>query len=191
MENEAMNPAALMAALHGDLANAMIASTPGGIERQEADGQRTLVENAMVPKDIMGATREQLTGLGFKFGDDVDELFVACELPSGWTKRGTDHSMHSDLFDEQGRKRAGIFYKAAFYDRRAFMSILQRFSVNAYLDGAQAGCLRVAALDGESVVFDAGDYQRGDYDHRDRLRAACETWLSATHPGWQSPLAYW
>jgi len=31
-----MNIAALAAALRGDLANALIASTPGGIERQEA-----------------------------------------------------------------------------------------------------------------------------------------------------------
>ena len=49
-----MNPAALAAASRGDLANALIASTPGGIERQEAAGQRTLVESAMLPKEISG-----------------------------------------------------------------------------------------------------------------------------------------
>ena len=73
-----MNSATLAAASRGDLANLLVASTPGGIERQEAAGQRMLVASAMLPKEIHGATREQLTALGFKFGADVDELFVTC-----------------------------------------------------------------------------------------------------------------
>lgn len=186
-----MNLAALEAASRGDLANALVANTPGGIERQEAAGQRTLVESAMLPKEIIGATREQLTALGFKFSADVDELFVKCELPPGWTKRGTDHSMHSDLLDEQGRKRAGIFYKAAFYDRRADMSMLRRFDVRPYCDGSQDGYMRCIVTDGEAVVLDSGEWKRGDYAHRERLVENCKQWLNDTHPEWQSPLACW
>ncbi len=186
-----MNLAALAAALRGDLANAMIASTPGGIERQEAAGQRTLVESAMLPKEIRGATREQLTALGFKFGADVDELFVKCELPPGWTKRGTDHSMHSDLIDEQRRKRAGIFYKAAFYDRRADMNVRRRFNLESYHDGSQEGYMCCIVTDGDAVVFNAGEWKRGDYTHCDLLLEECKRWLNDTHPEWQSPLAYW
>src|SRR3546814_9750516 len=59
----------------------------------ETDGQRALVNGTMLPKDIRGATREQLAALGFEFGADVDELFVQCELPPGWTKRETEHRM--------------------------------------------------------------------------------------------------
>lgn len=117
-----MNPAALNAALKGDLENALVANTPGGIERQERAGQRTLCESAILPKELRGTTREELTALGFVFGTDVDELFVRCDLPAGWQKRGSDHSMHSDLVDDTGNVRAHIFYKAAFYDRRADMS---------------------------------------------------------------------
>jgi len=186
-----MNPAALAAVLRGDLANALIASTPGGIERQEAAGQRTLAESAMLPKEISGATREQLTALGFKFGADMDELFVKCELPPGWTKRGTDHSMHSDLFDDQGRKRAGIFYNAAFYDRRADMRMLRRFSVDMYRDGSRADYMRCIVTDGDKVVFDAGEWKCGDYDHSDKLKAICKDWLNEEHPEWQNPLACW
>lgn len=186
-----MNLAALAAASRGDLANALIASTPGGIERQEAAGQRTLVEGAMLPKEIRGATREQLTALGFKFGADVDEFFVTCELPPGWTKRGTDHSMHSDLLDDQGRKRAGIFYKAAFYDRHADMNMRRRFNVEPYHDGSQKGYMRCIVADGDVVAFDAGEWKEGDYHHCDRLQAACKDWLTATHAEWQNPLACW
>lgn len=186
-----MNPAAFAAASRGDFANALIASTPGGIERQEAAGQRTLVESAMLPKEINGCTRAHLELLGFKFGADVDELFVTCELPPGWQKRGTDHSMHSDLLDGQGRKRAGIFYKAAFYDRRADMSVYRRFNVERYRDGSKDGYQRCVVTDGDAVVFDAGKWKRGDYAHSDTLKAACESWLNDTHPEWKNPLACW
>jgi hypothetical protein len=186
-----MNLAALSAAMRGDIANALVASTPGGIERQEAAGQRALVESAMLPKEMRGATREQLTALGFKFGGDVDDLFVQCDLPAGWSKRGTDHSMHSDLLDEQGRRRAGIFYKAAFYDRRADMHMNRRFNVESYRDGSRDGYMRCIVTDGEAVVFDAGEWKRGDYEHCDKLVATCKAWLGDTHPDWESPLACW
>ena len=186
-----MNLAALAAASRGDLANALIASTPGGIERQEAAGQRTLVESAMLPKEIHGATREQLTALGFKFGADVDELFVTCELPPGWTKRGTDHSMHSDLLDEQGRKRAGIFYKAAFYDRRSDMSMLRRYSVESWRDGNSDAMRRVDVTDRDQVIKEFGEVKRDDWSGLDALQKAATAWLAEQHPEWQNALACW
>ena len=186
-----MNFAALAAAMNGDLANAMIASTPGGIERQEAEGQRTLLESTMLPKEIRGATREQLTALGFKFGADVDDLFVQCELPPGWTKSGTNHSMHSDLLDEHGRRRAGIFYKAAFYDRRADMSMQRRYGVETWRDGSSDQMRRVDVTDGGQVIKEFGELKRDDWDGMDALRATAEAWLNEQHPDWQSPLACW
>ena len=186
-----MNPAALTAALRGDLANALIASTPGGIERQEAAGQRTLVASAMLPKEINGATREQLTAIGFKFGADVDDLFVTCELPAGWTKRGTDHSLHSDLLDDQGRKRAGIFYKAAFYDRRADMVMHRRYCVESWRDGGGEKTRRIDITDGDQVIKEFGEVGATDWDGRSALEAQAKAWLTDNHPGWENPLACW
>ena len=53
---------------------------------------------------------------------DGDDLFYLCELPNGWMKQATDHSMWSNLIDSNGRVVATIFYKAAFYDRAAFIN---------------------------------------------------------------------
>lgn len=186
-----MNPAALSAAARGDLKNALVASTPGGIERQEAAGQRTLVASAMLPKEINGATREQLTALGFKFGADVDELFVQCELPPGWTKRGTDHSMHSDVLDEKGRKRAGIFYKAAFYDRRADMSVGRRYLIESWRDGSSDQMRRCDVTDCGQVIKEFGEVGRTDWDGMRALEATATAWLDAQHPDWKNPLANW
>src|SRR5262245_36184498 len=116
-----LTPAALSALAKGDFENFIAASTPGGIEAQEKAGQAELVRSAKLPKE--GYLRETAEALGIVFSGDIDDLFVAVTLPTGWRLQATDHSMHSDLLDEQGRRRAGVFYKAAFYDRAAHMSL--------------------------------------------------------------------
>ena len=117
-----MTPAALAALANGDIDNAAIAATPGGIEAQEAAGQATFCAQEILPKDH--GDREAYEALGFRFGEDYDDIFVNASLPSGWAKRATDHSMWSDIVDENGTVRARVFYKAAFYDRRAFMLLV-------------------------------------------------------------------
>lgn len=114
-----MTPAAVSAAARGDLENLLVAATPGGIEQQEAMGQAALVGT----RDILPikCPRKELEALGFVFGETSDDLFINVTFPNGWSKKATDHSMWSDLLDETGKKRGAIFYKAAFYDRKAFM----------------------------------------------------------------------
>ncbi len=117
-----VTPAALQAALSGDLENLEAATTPGGIERQEAEGQRKMVSSfTTLPAEMdHGRSLE----LGFKIGQPVegDELFINVEAPEGWELKATEHSMWSDIVDDKGEKRGQVFYKAAFYDRRAFGS---------------------------------------------------------------------
>lgn len=172
-------------------ANFLTATMPGGIERQEAEEQEKLVASQQIPKEIRGATREQLAAIGFVFGADVDELFVECKLPPGWTKRATSHAMHSDLLDEKGRKRAKIFYKGAFYDRRADMSMSIRYTVSSYETGSNAEHNRVVVMDSDTVVFEAGEWKLRDFASCDRLEAACKAWRDERYPNWKDPFAYW
>ena len=94
---------------------------PDAIVAQEQRGQEEFVRSAQLPTDIAG--KEILEAAGIVFGEphEKDPLFCDAVLPPGWTKRATEHSMWSELLDEHGRVRATIFYKAAFYDRRAFL----------------------------------------------------------------------
>jgi hypothetical protein len=94
------------------------------ILRQERDGQRQLVNSDRLPADIRG-DRAEWEALGFTFGDPDpgDPMFMPATLPPGWKREGSDHAMWSYLLDQHGRRRASIFYKAAFYDRRAFMRL--------------------------------------------------------------------
>jgi hypothetical protein len=94
---------------------------PGQIEAMEAEGQRQLVNSDRLPTDRKG----DFEALGFTFGepDKNDPMFCPATLPPGWTRKGSDHAMWSYLLDEHGKQRVAIFYKAAPYDRRAFMRL--------------------------------------------------------------------
>lgn len=118
------SPATLKALLAGDIHNAIIAETSGGIEGQEAAGQKKFVASQNLPIDC---PHQALESLGFIFGGSTNDLFVRVQFPEGWTKKATEHSMYSDLLDAKGRQCGSIFYKAAFYDRRASMQLLQRY----------------------------------------------------------------
>jgi hypothetical protein len=116
-----LTAAGLRALANGDLDNFIAASTSGGIEAQEARGQKDLCSSSQLPKEIHCGARSDFEAMGVKFGDDADDLFVNVTLPPSWQLRPTDHSMWSDLVDASGAIRAEVFYKAAFYDRKAFM----------------------------------------------------------------------
>lgn len=121
-----MKAAAVKAFAENDIDNFIIATIPGGIEVQEKFGQNNFVNNSTLPRL---APWEKLEQMGIMASSDADDLFKNCTLPQGWKKVATDHSMWSNLVDERGRIRASIFYKAAFYDRSAHLSLNKRFSI--------------------------------------------------------------
>ncbi len=109
--------------------NMLAAMLPGGIEAQEAHGQRIFVQSETMPKDGgMGIdSRPLLEQINIKVLGDYDDIFYSVELPAGWHKEPTEHPMWNKLIDDKGRERASIFYKAAFYDRNAHMRLKGRF----------------------------------------------------------------
>jgi hypothetical protein len=162
-----------------------------GVPHQEKRGQSELVRSESLPTECSG--KEALEAAGVRFGEPYsdDPLFCSAELPAGWKKVSTSHSMYSDLLDEKGRKRAEIFYKAAFYDRKADMRATHRFMVSAYEDGADKEHLRVVVKDCGKVIHEAGEYRKGDYKANEQLSAAADSWLKERYADWQNVAAYW
>jgi hypothetical protein len=106
---------------------------PSGIRVQEARGQSELMQSAQLPtKGLLGRDRAAWEALGIKIldanagtVDASDALFCHVELPAGWKKVPTDHAMWTDLVDATDKLRGRIFYKAAFYDRDAFITLVK------------------------------------------------------------------
>jgi hypothetical protein len=200
-----MKPAALKALLDGDIENFIAASTPGGIEAQEAAGQRSFVASTTLPIRFNGCKKEQFEAMGISFGEPVDDLFQKAQLPDGWKKVPTDHSMWSKLVDDRGRERAMIFYKAAFYDRDAFLTISRRYSYSVIpvggWDAAETDEWQAVILDGGNSYYTLpevlpakpkdNNQLRGWYAKKDKLESKAEDYLNRNHPHWRDPMAYW
>ncbi len=198
-----VTPAFLKAEASGDVENMLAALTPGGIEAQEHLGQMKLAMSSTLPKDGTQRDREKYERIGVVFGDDADDLFVKVTLPAGWRIRPTGHSMWSDLVDDKERVRAKMFYKAAFYDRSAHISLTRRYQIESYrpcdaagatvdlLQDKRAEFYRTVVVDGDADLHVAGvrkenDYRQSDVDHK-----LAEAWLDANLPRWKNELAYW
>lgn len=108
---------------YGPLDLPMFGGSSAAIERMEAAGQQQLLESCDLP--TKGSDDPEFLRLGFTFGDPRpnDPLFRPATLPEGWKREGTDRAMHTKILDALGRERVSVFYKAAFYDRRAHMHL--------------------------------------------------------------------
>lgn len=160
-------------------------SIGGSIEAMEAKGQKELVASSQLPMECSPGGREALIKAGVIFGEvsQGDKLFCNVTLPQGWRKVGTDHSMWSDLRDEKDRVRARIFYKAAFYDRRAHMSVITRFTLES--DYKDKVCF-YRVKDGNTLLFETPCNEESRTSHEQ-----AEAWISEKYPEWKDHSAYW
>ncbi len=108
------------------LIGAMLGEDPSKqIQDQEKRGQTKLVQSELIPTELMhGVTEQDLIDDGFELGDvrEDDPIFREAKLPEGWKKQPTNHSMWSEIVDQDGFSCYRVFYKAAFYDRHAHIS---------------------------------------------------------------------
>lgn len=177
----------------GFLAAAMVMGSSNAIEHQERSGQQGFVHSDTLPADMREGCREALEKLGAKFGDPVkgDSLFIACTLPEGWTKQGTDHAMWSKLIDDKGRERGSIFYKAAFYDRSAHMDLKRRYRLSRDYE-VRDGVI-YHACDGDAVIrtFDKIMFSARSWEALEEAVKVAKAWMGDKFPAWEDPAAYW
>ena len=122
------------------LARTMFGGTTQLIEGMEAQGQTEFVDSEVLPVDFIEypggnhvkapcKSSKILESLGVEFLGPVDDddQFQYVRLPDGWKKVPLEHtSLWSELRNESDEVIAQIFYKAAFYDRHAHLSIVEK-----------------------------------------------------------------
>lgn len=99
----------------------------GELRALEAEGQRELVASSVLPARGLFSQRAAWEALGVKILEEdagrADPLFCKVELPVGWKKVPAEHTVWTDLVDATGKVVANIYYKAAFYDRSAHVTL--------------------------------------------------------------------
>lgn len=171
------------------------------IEHMEAEGQQRAIRNIMMAKE-MRPSREEWEQLGFVFTDiPGDDVLCSAVLPEGWSIKATDHSMWNEIIDENGMKRGSMFYKAAFYDRSAHMSLERRYGVCSSYVGDDYSTTEVYFGNNEEKLFVAGqvhyskdatrEERAAKYEEEEKLRAIAKQFGDENYPGWESVHAYW
>ena len=177
---------------------------PPGIYAQEAREQRKLLASEDLPIDTNEQPREWFEEIGVVFGEPVDDIFVKVTLPEGWSREGTSHSMWSYIVDAKGRRRIAVFYKGAFYDRKAHMRLDPRFNLNTESENPDPDVWdspsRVVVVDSgrpvsdevkATTVYATAFVAHDDYRAKEKLRDECYTWLKERYPLYLDPTAYW
>ncbi|OHB14666.1 MAG: hypothetical protein A2431_00455 [Candidatus Zambryskibacteria bacterium RIFOXYC1_FULL_39_10] len=190
-----------LAAEQPDMLSWVMGGAPHKIEEQEAQGQQSFVKSETLPTN-MGRwcdynTKTILETAGVKFVCEVpdDPMFQIVELPTGWRKIPTDHSMWSKLVDDKSRVRARIFYKAAFYDRSANLSLSCRYQVSFdYGRSEKEGVGVTNITDGGKVIFSTEPIpvnREKSWRTSEQTNKLAVEWLDKNYPDWKNPGAYW
>jgi len=193
---------------------------PGAIELQEKVGQMELSKSNQLPRKTNNSEKSIYEKLGIKILErgNNDPLFVEAILPEGWKILPTEHSLWSNLVDHLNRKRAMIFYKAAFYDRDAHISFNTRYKygIITYLENDDEKypdfydkknhiTIFGRVLDGDKVIHETQrDIFVGKYDEKNKerwwknydnleksKREECKKWLDEKYPEWNNIFNYW
>lgn len=180
-------------------------SVPDGVRRNGVEDSMEWEErNKIVTQNNIEHTKQQYEKMGIVIIEEYDDLFWNVELPKGWEIKATDHSMWNNLFDDKGRKRANFFYKAAFYDRDAFINFNTRFHVNVDHVADASSDYEVwkksdyqgTVKDGEDIIFSTecvsatGDYREDD-KVKDGLKEQLEKYMNEYYPDYTDINAYW
>lgn len=181
----------------------LMGGNPNAIEAQEAEGQKELINSLQLPlkcnspRGINAAEQYHKMGIKTFTGSKGDDLFLGVKLPAGWKKEATDHSMWNNLIDDKGRVRATFFYKAAFYDRDAFINFNTRYYYEPYSPNYEVpyqdreNYCRVIDRSTKDVVFNTPSHIGDNWNKNDADRLLCQTWLKENFPDYESINAYW
>lgn len=175
-------------------------SSEGVVEMQERLAQAEVTGGGKTSEVWFGLRIEPVSGknilekAGVVFLDVVEDPVQKVRLPEGWRLVPTEHDMWSNLEDAHGRVHATCFYKGAFYDRRAHVSLQPRYTYKSEYTEPHGESVRFHVMDGEKTVLWTSDWvpARGKDDSQRRAEALKgETWLDENYPEWRDLTAYW
>jgi hypothetical protein len=176
--------------------------------KMNQESGNTMTSTIRVPKTTLpGTTRADLEKLGFRFGADVDDLTMMCDLPSGWSVQGIDAEWFAVL-DGEGRRRVeALIREQPPQARRSHIGLLPRYrTARLFLDDAGAVLsedalrknwnaavqIRVVAIDHDGAeIHVVGTIAKNEQEAEYALETQAREWLLTNYPNCLDPLAYW
>lgn len=127
-----------------------------------------------------------------------DTLYFDAELPAGWHIKATDNIWWSEVIDNKGRKRAGVYCKEMCGTGDTFIKFFARYDFYANFNEQDKENMSWVVTDNatELVVFEtekmSTDSNERDYwVLRDKLTGQCLDFLAKNYPNHEDINAYW
>lgn len=161
------------------------------IEQVELEGNMRMAERfdrlpiEMYPDNLQRSDLEALWGI--KFGENIDHLFVNVIFPEGW-KIVVENRLYSILYDQNGSRRAGIFYKAVSYDRKANLTIFPRYELKRQEHNIELWDNLTVE---KKVCIHYTEEMLSDFSKRNKVFKDCETELEKMIPDYTNVLKHW
>ena len=94
-------------------------------QRAVAENEKWLLARKMnrIASRDRRAVKDILEEMGFKVLSEQDDLFFEVQPPEGWTKETQGY--WTTVKDQDGKERISQFFKGAFYDRDAFLNVME------------------------------------------------------------------
>lgn len=177
----------------------LMGGNPNAIEAQEAQGQKELINSLQLPRKCNSPRGINATEQYHKMGIQVftsskgDDLFMGVKLPDGWKKEATDHSMWNNLLDDKGRVRATFFYKAAFYDRDAFVNFSTRYNWNSkyYDEKIENDNVKTAVVKDNATGEILFESEKHTWRNSEQYEQQAKEFLKTNYPDAENINAYW
>jgi hypothetical protein len=165
---------------------------------QESHGAAAVRDSQQIPTENPGAAILAQFGIEVGAPDPRDGLFVNATFPAGWRRTSTGHSMWTYLVPPWSKGAVfSIFYKAAFYDRSAFMRFQRRYDISTWdlNDSARVDEARVYDRGTGQILhaipFDCPD-SHDRYKHSEPAELAARAWADANLPAnWREDVGPW
>ena len=115
--------------------------------------------------------------------------------------QATDHSMWSNILDQNGMVRGKMFYKAAFYDRSAHMYLSTRYQICTDYIGKDYSTTEIYFGNPQEKLYVAGQVHRANnatreqrieaYAIEESLKQEAREWAKKNYPDYENVNAYW
>lgn len=122
---------------------------------------------------------------------ESEPLFQFVKLPKDWRKEKSDDILWSWLLDNEGRKRARIFFEATIGRRNSRIDLLTRFDFNVNYDPPQKNRTIISITDCGTTVHSYIPKLDEELDIVNQSNSSAYEWLDKNYPDWRNPAAYW
>jgi len=155
-----------------------------------------------INSEKFAATQYKTMGIGIT--RNIDHQLCEVRLPHGWRYIATEHPMWNELYDNNNRLRAKVFYKSDWLGGRAEIHFCTRYTISvsrtcsndASYEEYSMSPICGSVRDGSTIIYTTPLFPTTGDVYKDgrpeaQVRQHLESYMADYYPEWRDFNAYW